>query len=79
MFRAEVPFFRPEAFSNDYVIAPFIAIEDIQLVHQMLLKDTAADYYFSVCEFSFLIQRGLKLVSGNCPEMFSSTTIALLY
>ncbi|MDK9775068.1 MULTISPECIES: pseudaminic acid cytidylyltransferase [Vibrio] len=67
--------FEEQAISIEYICciyatAPFIAIEDIQLAYQMLLKDPAANYCFPVCEFPFPIQRGVKLTAGNRVEMF---------
>ncbi|WP_172380535.1 pseudaminic acid cytidylyltransferase [Vibrio sp. Vb339] len=53
-----------------YATAPFISIEDIRNTHQVLLRDTFADYCFPVCEFPFPIQRGIKLLPDSRVAMF---------
>jgi pseudaminic acid cytidylyltransferase len=103
-YGAQVPFFRPDGLSNDYVgtipvikhaiewmennnnlienvcclyaTAPFIQSKTISKAYQKL-KDTKADYCFSVTSFAFPIQRAIKVtekskVSMLYPEYFNT-------
>ena len=96
-YGAQVPFSRPDEFSNDYVgtipvikhaiewmednnnlienvcclyaTAPFVRSKIISKAYQKL-KDTKADYCFSVTSFAFPIQRAIKVTEKNKVSMF---------
>ena len=98
-YGAQVPFSRPDEFSNDYVgtipvikhaiewmednnnlienvcclyaTAPFVRSKIISKAYQKL-KDTKADYCFSVTSFAFPIQRAIKVTEKNKVSMFYS-------
>ena len=52
-----------------YATAPFVQPKSIQLAYQQL-KETQADYCFTVTSFSFPIQRAIKLNKDHRVEMF---------
>ena len=52
-----------------YATAPFIKSKILTKAYQQL-KDSSADYCFSVTRFTFPIQRAIKIVQGDKVEMF---------
>jgi CMP-N-acetylneuraminic acid synthetase len=52
-----------------YATAPFIQSKIISKAYQQL-KDMSVDYCFSVTNFSFPIQRAIKIVQGDKVDMF---------
>lgn len=52
-----------------YATAPFIQSKILSEAYQQL-KDSSADYCFSVTSFSFPIQRSIKIVKGGKVNMF---------
>ena len=52
-----------------YATAPFIKSKVLIKAYQQL-KDSGADYCFSVTSFTFPIQRAIKIVQGDKVEMF---------
>jgi len=52
-----------------YATAPFIKSKILSKAYQQL-KDSSADYCFSVTSFSFPIQRSIKIVKGGKVNMF---------
>ena len=52
-----------------YATAPFIQSKIISKAYKQL-KDSSADYCFSVTSFSFPIQRAIKIVQGDKVDMF---------
>lgn len=53
-----------------YATAPFVQAQSIQQAYQQM-KETQAEYCFSVTSFAFPIQRAIKLNSQQRVEMFS--------
>ena len=52
-----------------YATAPFIQSKIISKAYKQL-KDSSADYCFSVTSFAFPIQRAIKIVEGDKVDMF---------
>ena len=52
-----------------YATAPFIKSKILTKAYQQL-KDSSADYCFSVTSFTFPIQRAIKIVQGDKVDMF---------
>ena len=53
-----------------YATAPFIQSKIISKAYQQL-KNSSADYCFSVTSFAFPIQRAIRIVHGDKVEMFN--------
>ncbi|MDC0198389.1 pseudaminic acid cytidylyltransferase [Candidatus Thioglobus sp.] len=53
-----------------YATAPFIKSKIISKAYQQL-KNSSADYCFSVTSFAFPIQRAIRIVHGDKVEMFN--------
>ncbi len=52
-----------------YATAPFVSASSIQKAY-LQLKETQADYCFTVTSFAFPIQRAIKVTAENRVEMF---------
>ncbi len=75
-----VDFMQQNGWSGDavcciYATAPFVQTDDLQRGFQQL-RDTGADFAFSVCSFAFPIQRALRMneqgeVAMFQPELFA--------
>ncbi len=75
-----VDFMQQNGWSGDavcciYATAPFVQTDDLQRGFQQL-RDTGADFAFSVCSFAFPIQRALRMneqgeVAMFHPELFA--------
>ena len=52
-----------------YATAPFIQSKIISKAYKQL-KDSSADYCFSVTKFTFPIQRAIKIIQGDKVDMF---------
>ncbi len=75
-----VDFMQQNGWSGDavcciYATAPFVQADDLQRGFQQL-RDTGADFAFSVCSFAFPIQRALRMneqgeVAMFQPELFA--------
>lgn len=53
-----------------YATAPFVQASDLKRGLQVLLRDTAADYAFSVTSYAFPIQRAIRITPNQRVEMF---------
>ena len=64
--------FEPTEVCCIYATAPFIQVEDIKLGFQVL-KNSKADFAFSVTSFAFPIQRAIRVRTDGRIEMFDQS------
>ncbi len=76
-----VDFMQQNGWSGDavcciYATAPFVQTDDLQRGFQQL-RDTGADFAFSVCSFAFPIQRALRMNEQGEVVMFQPELFAV--
>ncbi len=76
-----VDFMQQNGWSGDavcciYATAPFVQTDDLQRGFQQL-RDTGADFAFSVCSFAFPIQRALRMNAQGEVAMFQPELFAV--